>query len=117
MGKGVQCGQHAVLREQGIGGDPHQRFPALAQLDSRALDTLRLFHQHFGLAIEHLSGFGELGLAAFQAERAHAQLGFDLLHGITDGRLALVQGLGGVGVAALVDHGQQGLPLIQRDFG
>ncbi len=105
-----------MLGKKGVRRDPYQWFPALTQLDGRVFDALGFFHQDLGLSIEHLPGFREFGLAALQRKGAHAQLGLDLLYRVADRGLALVHGLGGVGVAAFIHHGDQRLPLIQTDF-
>jgi len=46
-------------------------------------------------------------------EGLDAEQGFDLLHRISDRRLALVKDRCGLGIAAGVDHGQKGPPLLQ----
>ena len=52
------------------------------------------------LAVERLSGLGELHAAALAGEKLHAELGFKLGDLARDGRLGDVQGAGGGGNAA-----------------
>ena len=51
-------------------------------------------------------------LAAAQLEQLHVEQALQRLHAVADGGLALVQGLGRPGIAAGLDHADQGLPLL-----
>jgi hypothetical protein len=77
----------------------------------------RLGDQRQRAPVEHLTGRRELCAAPLQLEDLERQLRLDLLHGVAHRRLALVKALRGLRVAAGVDDGDQGAPLVERDLG
>ena len=92
---------------------PQLRLPARRQAAGRAFQRAGFLQQRFGAPVQHLAGRRQMRLAADDLEYLHAEQRLDLLHGIGHRRLALVQRFGGLGIAAGIDHGQQGAPLFQ----
>ena len=78
-----------------------------------AFERAGLLQQRLGAPVQHLAGRRQLRLAPDDLEHLHAAAALDLLHGIGDRGLALVQRRGRLGIAAGVDHGQQGAPLLE----
>ena len=97
--------------------EPQLRFPARGQAAGSTFQCAGFLEQRLGAPVQHLAGRREMRLAADHLEYLHAEQRFDLLHGIGHRRLALVQHLGGLGIAAGIDHGQQRTPLLQGNPG
>lgn len=76
--------------------------PPLAGTDATDvfLHAPEIEEKRAALAVERLSGLGELHAAALAGEKLHAELGFELGNLARDGRLGDVQGAGGGGNAA-----------------
>ena len=119
---GLRCrsarGTPAAARS-GTGSPPPagSALPSPAEARARPLDAGRVLEQRPRPAVEHLPGRRQHRLAAGDLERLDAELRLELLHGVGDRRLALVQRLGGLRVAAGVDDRHQRAPLLERDVG
>src|SRR6267143_2445325 len=104
---------------------PHQRLAEEAgrnagedgEVGLALLERRRLVEEVARSPVQQLAGRRELGLAAGDLERLHAELGLELLHPVGHRRLALVEGCRGLGVAALVDDRDQGAPLVEGNAG
>ena len=90
----LQAFEHQPDRERDIHGDIDPGFPAGRQLFRRALRGLCLVHQGAGAPVEEFAGGRQYRLAPFHFERLHAELGLELLDGVGDRGLALLQSLG-----------------------
>jgi hypothetical protein len=109
-------GQRADQAGAGVGGVDHQAhfgFPALFHVVGQVFQLAGLFHQLPRAAQQHAAGLGQHRLAAVDAQQRHAELLLHAGHGVAHRRLRAVQRLGGLGEAAVIDHGLQGSPLIK----
>jgi len=88
-----------------------------ARNQSGPLDAGGFLHQGLAAAVQRLPGGRELGLAATQLEHLQAEQFLELLDRVGDGGLRAVQALGGLCVAAGLDHGHQRAPLVECDPG
>ncbi len=111
----VEALQQQPVREHDVRGDGDLGFPAGGNQPRRALDPARLVEQHARAPLQHLAGRRQHCLAAADFERLHAEQRLQLLHGVRQRRLALVQTLGRLRVTPRFDHRDERLPLLQRD--
>ena len=112
-----EASQQEPGRKDDLDRDPELRLPAGRESARRALERTGLLEQRFRAPIEHLAGRREVRLAADDLEYFDPEERLHLLHGVGHRGLALVQGESGLGVAAGVDHGEQGAPLLQGNTG
>jgi hypothetical protein len=113
-------GQRADNPRTWIGGVDHQPnlgFPTLFHVMGEIFQLAGLFHQLSRTTQQHAAGLGEHGFTPIDAQQRHAELVLHTGDGVTHRRLRTVQGLGGLGESAVVDHGLQCSPLIQGHAG
>ena len=107
--------QH-IVGVDGIDGGTHHRLHALIQRSGNLVDIFCLIQQLLGALQQNAAVFGEYRFAAFDFQQLHAQLFLQLVYAIADGRLTLKDGLGCLGVAAMVDHRFKHAPLFEGCF-
>ncbi|MNZ73989.1 hypothetical protein D3C78_924230 [compost metagenome] len=113
-GEGVD---HLAGRIGGIHHQAHFGFPALFHVVRQLFQLAGLLDQLPRAAQQQGAGVGEHRLAPVDAQQRHAEL---LLHAgdrVADRGLRAVQGFGGLGEAAVVDHRLQGAPLFEGHAG
>ena len=104
-------------RKNGFHGEADLGLPSGGEFLRRLLQPGSLLEQVAGAAVKELARGREARLAPLDLESLYPELGFELLHGVGHRRLALVQGLGGFGVAPLVHDREQRAPLVEGDPG
>jgi hypothetical protein len=80
-----------------------------------AFERRRFLEERLRAPVQDLAGLGEDGLAPADLEELHVEKPPDLLHRVRDRRLALVEGLRRLPVAARLDHRLQRAPLLEGD--
>lgn len=100
-----------------IDHQPHFRFPALLHVMGEVFELAGLFDQLPRTAQQNAAGFGEHSFAPVDAQQRHTELILHAGDGVAHRRLRTVQGLGGLGESAVVDHGLQRSPLIKGHAG
>ncbi len=113
-------GKRAHQPRGGVGGIDHQThfgFPALLHVVGEVFELAGLLDQLPRAAQQNPAGLGEYRAAAVDAQQRHAELFLHACDRVAHRRLRAVQDFGGLGEAAVVDHGLQGAPLIKGDAG
>ena len=107
-------GQQQAARKRHVDHQPQLRLPALLELAGQPFQGFKIAQQRSGTLQQHPAVFGQHRLAAFDDQQRHVERFLQPGQRVADRWLALVEQGGRLRVAALVDHGGQHGPLVQR---
>ena len=110
VGKARKALQQQPRGKDDLDRQSQLRFPARRETAGGALECARLIEQRLGAPVQNFAGRREMRLSSNHLEYLHPEQRFDLLHGVGNRRLALVQHFGCLGIAPRIDHGLQGTP-------
>jgi hypothetical protein len=114
-GETLEASEEEPRGEQDLDGHANLGFPSSRDLLRCAFEIDRLLEEHAGATIQELAHGRQERFAPPDLERAHRQEGLELLHRIRHRRLALVERLRRLRVAASVDDHQERPPLFEGD--
>lgn len=115
VAKPVQAFEQQPGREDDLHRESDFRLPASRELARGALESACLVDQSTCAAVEQPAGRRENRLAPLDFECLHAEQRFELLHRVSHGGLALMQGFCCLCVTAVIHHGKQGASMLQAD--